>query len=113
MVYTENTGAQRLPAATWPAGRFLFMTATRSRARQPNGSARSVFSGDRGATLQQQFPQHRTVAAGFILAVAADREIGVLRQSGQQIERSAVLWTAHFSAVALHERRPLRIRGGL
>lgn len=113
MVYTEKTGAQRLPAATWPAGPFLFMTATRSRARQPNGSARSVFSGDRGATLQQQFPQHRTVAAGFILAVAADREIGVLRQSGEQIKQSPGMRAAHFGAVTAHEMCPLGFAGSV
>src|SRR5262245_52437914 len=44
-------------------------------------------SREQGSGLPQQVAQHRPVASRLVLAVAADREIGPVRQDGQQLDR--------------------------
>ncbi len=56
-----------------------------------------VGSAQVGSALVEQFPQDRAVAARFLFAVAAHGEVGLLRQSGQQVQVATRLWRLHLS----------------
>ena len=47
------------------------------------------------------------MAMGFILAVAADREIGLMRQRGKQLDGVSIVRRCHLRAVLPDECRPL------
>jgi hypothetical protein len=61
---------------------------------------------DLRAPLGQEYSQHRPMAACFILAVAPDREIALMRKERQQIKRSADFWSSHLGSVFLDESSP-------
>ena len=63
---------------------------------------------DLGPVLDEQLPQDGTVAVVFVLAIAAHREIGRVRQRGQEFEVVPGLGRGHFRPVLPHKRRPLR-----
>lgn len=46
------------------------------------------------------------MAVPFVLAVAADRKVGMMGQRGEQLESVVVLWSRHFLPVLPDERRP-------
>jgi hypothetical protein len=62
--------------------------------------------GERRAPLRQEFPHQRAVAAALVLAVAADREIGRVRQRGEQVQHAAGLRPAHLGPIAPGQRAP-------
>src|SRR5690606_25921394 len=63
-------------------------------------------SGDPGALAGEELPQDGAVAAGLVRAVAADGEVGVLREDGQQLQRPACVRRLHLGAVAAGEALP-------
>src|SRR5687768_10145301 len=63
-----------------------------------------------GAGLDEQLAQQRAVAPGFVLAIAADRQVGPVGESGEQGQQALSDRGAHFGAVAPHVRAPARRR---
>ena len=57
----------------------------------------------------QQLAQQRTMAARLVFAITADREIGVMRERGQHVERLARGRRRHFRAILSGEGRPLPV----
>jgi hypothetical protein len=64
-----------------------------------------------GAPFCKQIPQNRSVALPFVFAIASKREVGLMRQRGEQIEISCGLGLFHFRAKASLERSPSCIVG--
>ncbi len=62
---------------------------------------------DLRTALEEQFAQHGAVAMGFIGAIASDREIGLMRQRRQQIERMPRARRGHFAPVLSCESAPV------
>lgn len=72
--------------------------------------------GDFRPALHQQRPQHRPMAMRLILAIAPDRQMGLVRQRGQHVEQSRGIAFVHLGAEAAHECVPsllvvCRLRG--
>jgi hypothetical protein len=65
-----------------------------------------------GALLGEQCSKYRTMAMRFALAVAADREVGLVRQRGKQLDGVAVVRRRHFRTVLPGEGAPLGGRLG-
>ncbi len=63
--------------------------------------------------LDEKLPQDRSVAAAFVLTVAADREIGRVREHGQERQVMLGRGRGHFGPVLPGELRPLRRRPGI
>ena len=73
---------------------------------RPCPRRRSKPSIDRRAALRQQFAQHRAVAVVLVLAIAAEREGGLVRQRGQQVQQMAGLGLLHLGVELALERGP-------
>ncbi len=67
----------------------------------------SALDDDLGSPFEQQVPQDGAMAVRFVLAIAADGEVGLVRQRCQEVEDAAIVGAAHLRAVALRESRPL------
>src|SRR4051794_10939547 len=71
--------------------------------RVPDRSARSA---DRRATLLEKRAQHRAVAMRLVLAIAADREISLVGERGEEVEGVPRRRLVHLGAEAAQERLP-------
>jgi len=60
-----------------------------------------------GTLLCEEFAQLGAMAMGFVFTVAADGEIGVMGESGEEFDGVAVFGRGHFGAVLLDEFGPL------
>jgi len=66
-----------------------------------------------GTLLCEEFAQLGAMAMGFVFTVAADGEIGVMGERGEEFDGMAVFGSGHFGAILFDEFVPLgRIRGG-
>src|SRR3954468_18701391 len=61
------------------------------------------------AALAEQLPENRAMAARFILAIAADRQIGFLRKAREQLEQALRCGRPHLAAVSACESGPVAI----
>src|SRR6185503_1152305 len=99
--------------APWAKASWLASSTARKGKRRITTSPRSV---DPGPVLGQQLLQQRAVAEGLVLAIAADREIGLVRQPCQQLDDALRAGLGHLRPVALGECRPAMLvelpRGG-
>ena len=77
------------------------------------GAVRHTSAGQVGAVVGEQLAQHRAVAAGLVLAVAADGDVGLVRERGDQLEQVTSLRRRHLLAVVADERRPLPLGLGV
>ena len=59
------------------------------------------------ALVSEQFAQLRTMAMRFVFAITADREVRMVRQSGEEFDGVGVFWSRHFSAIFFDEFIPL------
>src|SRR3982750_4139847 len=50
-----------------------------------------------GVTFQTKFPQYRTVAVALIVAVAAERQIRLVRQRGEHVQFVTPIGLAHLA----------------
>ena len=60
--------------------------------------------------LREQFSQDRTMTTRLVLAIAADREVGPVRQRSQRVENVTGVRLLHLSAVTPDERLPRTFR---
>ena len=58
------------------------------------------------AALRQEFPQQGPVAAALVPAVAAQRQVGAMRQRGEYVQFAAPVGCAHLPAKFPAERGP-------
>ena len=72
-------------------------------------SINSIGSYHLGTSSNEQLPENRSMATRLIRAIAADREVGSMRESRQQIENPTIFRTCHLAAIALHESGPLAV----
>jgi len=56
--------------------------------------------------LREQAAQDGTVAALFVFAVAADREVGLCRELREQAQEMRLVWRRHLTPVADFEPGP-------
>src|SRR5512147_2788812 len=59
------------------------------------------------SVLDEKLLQDGTVAAVFVLAVAANRKVGRARKHGEELQVVPRPWRGHFGFVLLRKRRPL------
>src|SRR5882724_1378095 len=62
------------------------------------------------AVLHEQLAQDRAMALVLALAVAADREVRLVGQPGEELERALTRGLPHLAPVALHVAAPARGR---
>src|SRR6478672_6036273 len=62
------------------------------------------------APVLQEFAKHRPVAAGFVFAVAADRQVCVMRESRHEIKRPPRRWHIHLRFEGADEAFPFGSR---
>ena len=73
-------------------------------ARKPVSLAISSPRQAKSAPRSQQFPQHGAVAAVLVLAITAERKIGLMRQRGQHIEFTAAIRRANLFGISARMR---------
>src|SRR5437762_13323696 len=66
---------------------------------------------DSSAGILQQSAQDGAMAPRLVLAIAAHREVRMLRQRRQQLDRAGVLRLLHLGPVAPRERGPFLLAG--
>src|SRR5690606_17438215 len=91
-------------------------TAPRIDDNEPNTEMRSgrpERSGHRGAGVRKQLTQHRAMTARRVLAVAADREVRVLAERGEELDEVSGRGSGHLLAIGPLERPPLLVRLGM
>src|SRR5262249_1582416 len=76
--------------------------------RFTSGAQRTTHSdGDSGPIVGKKRAQDRAVAAAFIRAVAADREIAAVGKQSEQLEQPLRLRPCHFASVEPFESLPV------
>src|SRR5574341_953930 len=102
----NNFACRPAPLATSSTG----PRATSGAQRTTQGEGVSI---DACTVLPQQLAQDRAVAARLVLAIAADREVRMMRQRGKQLGQAPRRGGFHFLEITTRKLSPALVRPGL